>query len=256
MTLTEEQIGKDIKLLQSSFNYITKNVAIPTSRWSIFKISKRIRGGFQVIDPALVPEGLPRHTRSVAWICEAVLGQAANVLKKNDPDYEKNTQFDEVQSWAIGDDIIDYLITLAGGEKIYVNIKMHDITIPTNTQNDMNQGARIFSHFKGDPDFRFYYIFVNFEFTGKNNTTITFSKDQPTILYVPWAKNAKVNRRNGHLQAKYEPGSEVRTVDEFLDQLETDIVAKRWSKHLKIAKDRIKDHPHQLKNHMLWLEVE
>ena len=104
MTLSEEQIKKDIKLLQSSFNYITKNVGIGTS----------IRDGFQIIDPALVPEGLPAHTRSIAWVIEEVVRQAGNRLEKSDPNYKKITQFDEIQSWPSDIDIIDYLILLVG----------------------------------------------------------------------------------------------------------------------------------------------
>ena len=91
--------------------------------------------------------------------------QAGNILKKNDPDYEKNTQFDKIKSWPSDIDIIDYLIFLVGGEKIYVNVKMHNIE-KKEGKNDINQGSKIFAHFKRDPDFRFYYCVVNFEFTG------------------------------------------------------------------------------------------
>ena len=232
MTLTEDQINKDIDLLQSSFNYITKNIGIGTS----------IRGGFQIIDPILTPEGLPPHTRSIAWVIEEVVRQAGNILKKNDPDYEKNTQFDKIKSWPSDIDIIDYLIFLVGGEKIYVNVKMHNIE-KKEGKNDINQGSKIFAHFKSDPDFRFYYCVVNFEFTGKTNTSISFTKEQPTIFYVPWVKDVYVNPKNGHLQATYaKKDYEPRNMKSFLDLLEkqlekTDVLKKQ----LKAAENKIKD---------------
>ena len=101
-----------------------------------------------------------------------------------------------------------------------MNVKLHNIG-NADTTNDINQGAKIFSHFKNDPDFRFYYCVVNFEFTGKNNTTITFTKEQPTIFYIPWVKNVYVNPKNGHLQAHYaKKHFSPRNVESFLDLLE------------------------------------
>ena len=244
MTITEEQIKKDIKLLQSSFNYITKNIGIGTS----------IRGGFQIIDPILTPEGLPPHTRSIAWVIEEVVRQAGNILKKSDPDYEKNTQFDKITSWPSDIDVIDYLILLLGGEKIYVNVKMHNIE-KKEGKNDINQGSKIFAHFKSDPDFRFYYCVVNFEFTGKTNTSISFTKEQPTIFYVPWVKDVYVNPKNGHLQATYaKKDYEPRNMKSFLDLLEkqlqkTDVLKKQ----LKAAENKIKDNKHPPESHMLYL---
>ena len=247
MTLTEDQINKDIELLQSSFNYITKNIGIGTS----------IRGGFQIIDPILIPEGLPPHTRSIAWVIEEVVRQAGNILKKNDPDYEKNTQFDKIKSWPSDIDIIDYLIFLVGGEKIYVNVKMHNIE-KKEGKNDINQGSKIFAHFKSDPDFRFYYCVVNFEFTGKTNTTISFTKEQPTIFYAPWVKDVYVNPKNGHLQATYaKKDYEPRKLESFLDLLEkqlqkTDVLKKQ----LEAAEKKIKDNKLSPESHMLYLNQE
>ena len=244
MTLTEDQINKDIKLLQSSFNYITKNIGIGTS----------IRGGFQIIDPILIPEGLPPHTRSIAWVIEEVVRQAGNILKKNDPDYEKNTQFDKIKSWPSDIDIIDYLIFLVGGEKIYVNVKMHNIE-KKEGKNDINQGSKIFAHFKTDPDFRFYYCVVNFEFTGEKGTVASLIPEKPTILYAPWVKDVYVNPKNGHLQATYaKKDYEPRNMKSFLDLLEkqlqkTDVLKKQ----LEAAEKKIKDNKLSPERHWLYL---
>ena len=246
MVLSDEQIKKDIKLLQSSFNYITKNVGRGTS----------IRDGFQIIDPALVPEGLPAHTRSIAWVIEEVVRQAGNRLEKSDPNYKKITQFDEIKKWESDIDIIDYLILLVGSEKIYVNVKMHNIE-KKEGKNDINQGSKVFAHFKSDPDFRFYYCVVNFEFTGKTNTSISFTKEQPTIFYIPWVKDVYVNPKNGHLQATYaKKDYSPKNVGSFLDLLEkqlnkTDVLKKQ----LCAANKKIeKQNSHKRKSHELYLK--
>ena len=124
-------------------------------------------------------------------------------------------------------------------------------------KNDINQGSKIFAHFKIDPDFRFYYCVVNFEFTGKTNTTISFTKEQPTIFYAPWVKDVYVNPKNGHLQATYaKKDYSPKNVGSFLDLLEkqlnkTDVLKKQ----LCAANEKIeKLNSHKRKSHELYLK--
>jgi hypothetical protein len=126
------------------------------------------------------------------------------------------------------------------------------------TKNDLNQGAKIFSHFKIDPDFRFYYIIVNFEFTGKKGTVMTFTKEQPTILYAPWVKDVYVNPANGHLQSYYaKKHFSPRSVKSFLKKLEKELKRDPDSKkQLEQAKKKIKKDKNPPESHKLWLKKE
>jgi hypothetical protein len=192
---TIDQIEKEIKQLHYGFNQFIKKCET-----------------FEILNEKLVPEGLPPHTRSIAWLAEHVIIQG---LRK----YKEITKFEDVIASSSDIKLNDCTVKISNNTPdLLVNVKISNVDAPRN-QNDINKAFKIFKAFSEDPNCRLYYVIIKFRF---DNTKVTFIEN-PIVLYTPWINKIYVNKSNHHLQDYYDNPPTIRTVKKFLNELDTEI---------------------------------
>lgn len=197
MVLSENEVKSDIKKLSVGFYNCIKKI-----------------NEFEILDEQLVPEGLKPHTRSIAWLVEQVVVQG---IRK----YIHLTEFDNVIANESDIELHDCTVKI-GNNDLLVNIKVTNID-NSHSRNDINKAYKIFKAFSENPDKRLYYVVIKLSF---NNTKIKFM-DNPIVFYIPWIHDVYVNPSNHHLQASYYLPQTIRTVKQFVDEIEQQIISKK-----------------------------
>ncbi len=199
--LSENEIETDLEILKIGFNSCIR------------KIDK-----FEILNEGLVPEGLKPHTRSIAWLAEQVIVQGVRR-------FIDETEFESVVPNDSDIGLHDCIVRIRGNETL-VNLKVTNIE-KSHTRNDINKAYKIQQAFIKNPDIRFYYVIIKLSF---DNTIIKFVNEPPIVFYVPWIHDVYVNPSNHHLQASYFEPPTFRSVKQFVDEIENELVSKNLPK--------------------------
>lgn len=195
--LSKDEILTDLEILKNGFNTCVRKI-----------------DEFEILNEELVPEGLKPHTRSISWLAEQVIVQG---LRR----FIDELEFEEVEANDSDIELHDCIIKIKG-RNVLVNLKVTNID-KSHTRNDINKAYKIQKAFIENPDLRFYYVVIKLSF---QNTKIRFANEPPIVFYVPWIHDVYVNPSNHHLQASYFEPPAFRTVQQFVDKIEHELVSK------------------------------
>lgn len=163
---------------------------------------------FEVLSKDVLPYGLKQHTRSICWLAEQVILQNVRKRQQSYGISDFTDPSSDISAW-------DASLAFSGDETpAYINIKVSDVTRPIR-HNDIASVKKLLEFYKQHPEAHLFYVVIMLEFEGN---VIHFRK-KPIVRYYPWIENFVVNRRNHHVQAKYETSVLQRKIDEFLDLL-------------------------------------
>jgi len=199
--LSKDEITTDLEILKNGFNSCIRKIK-----------------EFEILNEKLVPEGLKPHTRSIAWLAEQVIVQG---VRK----FIDGTGFESVVANDSDIGLHDCIVRIRGNDTL-VNLKVTNVE-KTHTKNDINKAYKIQQAFIENPDMRFYYVIIKISF---DNTKIKFVDEPPIVFYVPWIHDVYVNPSNHHLQAGYDKPPTFRSVQQFVGEIENEIVSKNLPK--------------------------
>ena len=161
---------------------------------------------FDIADKTVLPYGLKPHTRSVSWIVEQVIVQQAKFRKDE-------LGLDEV-SFDMPDTCLHDCVILKGGQKYFVNVKIHNIDGKEN-KNDISAVEKLYFQYSANPDYDLVFACVGVSF--KENS-IFFDQNYLEIFSAQFLP-IYVNPRNDKIQAKYNHKMEIRSRKDFLKLL-------------------------------------
>lgn len=170
---------------------------------SIFQATVKLIPSFDITDAKVLPYGLRAHTRSIAWIVEQVITQQtkfyAAQLGLNDVEFE------------MPDTCLHDCIIYKGGEKFYVNVKIHNIAGKRN-KNDISAVEKLYMQYTLNPSYRLIFVCFGIKF---DNLTISFDTDSVHV-FTPQFLSIYVNPRNDKIQSFYHHEQIVRSRKDFL----------------------------------------
>ena len=166
----------------------------------------KILPSFNIADRSILSYGLKPHIRSVAWLVEQVIVQQTKYNKKL-------LGIDEV-NFDLPDTCLHDFEIYANNQIYYVNVKTHQSTGKKN-KNDISAVEKLYSQYCVKPDYNLLYLCMGIKF---DDITISFEQDQ-TIVFSAQFLPIYVNPRNDKIQAYYQHENQIRTRQEFLNEI-------------------------------------
>lgn len=175
----------------------------------VYRKLLKILPSFAVTDRDVLPYGLKPHTRSVSWLVEQVITQQTKFHKDK-------LGVDDV-SFDMPDTCLHDCEIVIGGEKYWVNIKIHNMGGKKENKNDIAAVEKLYIQYHANHNYNLIYACFGIHFDDIN---ICFDANYLS-LFSPQFLPIYVNPRNDKIQAFYHHEPQDRSRDEFLALLQS-----------------------------------